>query len=123
MHFPAAHFGLNGGIGHAQTMGGHVGAAFAHVASTTVTQRFVPGVIEQHRKQHVVGPARSRLVTAQSASTAHAVSIFGSTIVAASEGEASPTLEKEAAAEGLAAPAPCPTAAAAPPSAAGSAVA
>src|SRR5512138_2337865 len=50
------------------------------MVSTRVTHDLLPPCMLQQRKQQIVGPARSRLVTPQSSSDAHASSTGGSTI-------------------------------------------
>ncbi len=80
--WPEMHFGLYGGLGQAQATAGQSGLAALQMAVTRATQAADPPCMLQHRKQQMVGPVRSRLVTPQSASLVQASSTGGRTIEA-----------------------------------------
>jgi hypothetical protein len=73
-------FGTYGGDGQAQAVSRHVTIeALLQIVSTASTHDLRPPCMLQQRKQHTVGPLRSRLVTPHSASVEHRSSWGGRT--------------------------------------------
>jgi len=86
------HFGMYGGNGQAQAIGRHVTiGVLLQIVSTASTHDLRPPCMLQQRKQHTVGPVRSRLVTPHSASVEHRSSWGGRATERGSETPASHT--------------------------------